>query len=117
MSSEEHPARIAGPGRLIVAEPSATMEGIHFRVVQHRSPEYAGRVCDVKVRPALDVKSESTDHFTKMARRLAKHFDIEVALVMDVLASLSADRHLPVHELSEQAMVMLSGMFDDSDSS
>merc|ERR1712232_447167 len=62
-------------------------------------------------------KPESTGHFQEVARNLAQHFDIEVAIVMDVLATLSLHRHLPAHELSEQAMVMLSGIFDDSDSS
>jgi hypothetical protein len=117
MSSEERPARIAGPGRLIVAEPSDTKEGMRFRVVQHGSPEFAGRAHDAKVTPALNAEPDSTGHFTEVASRLAQHFDTEVALVMDVLANLSVHRHLSVHELSEQAMVMLSGIFDDSDSS
>jgi Icc-related predicted phosphoesterase len=117
MSSEDRPARVVGPGRLIVVELSDTMEGMHFRVVKHSSAEYAGRARDVKVRPALNPTPESTDHFPEVARGLAQHFDVEVALVMDVLATLSPHGHLPAHELSEQAMVMLSGIFDDSDSS
>lgn len=117
MTSEERPTRIAGPGRVIVAEPADTREGMNFRVVKHGSSEYSGQARDVKPRPTLNFLPESTRHFPEVARDLAQHFGTEVALVMDVLATLSEHGHLPAHELTEQAMVYLSGMFDDGDSS
>jgi len=65
----------------------------------------------------LKPSCEPALHFPQLARSLAQHFEMELEVVEDVLATLSVDRHLNSHVLEEQAMVMLSGMCDDSDSS
>lgn len=126
MSSEERPARIVGPGRLFVMEPNSTSEGgISVRVVQHTSPEYAGRVGYAQAPRTLHPRapqtfkrqSASAPCCPELVRTLAQHFGIKTEVVKDVLATLSADSCPTAQELEVQALVMLSGMCDDSDSS
>lgn len=119
MASEEFPSYIAGPARLIEARPSSTQEGMHLRVVPHGCPEYlsggglaqAAPMATSMPKPSLDAA-----HCSHLARSLAEHFALDSELVEDVLATLHV-RQLTSQELEVQAMVMLSGMCHDGESS
>lgn len=119
MASEEFPSYIAGPARLIAAQPSSTPEGMNLRVVPHGCPEYlsggglaqAAPIATPMPKPSLDAA-----HCSHLAHSLAQHFALDSELVEDVLATLHV-RQLTSQELEVQAMVMLSGMCHDGESS
>merc|ERR1711988_2090393 len=95
---------------------------MRFRVVQPNCPEWSGRVGFPQAPRTLNLQPESVPRtlnpqHVSLSRSLAQHFGIEVAMVEDILIALSANGRLTLHELEEQAMVTLSGMCDDSESS
>jgi hypothetical protein len=107
---------MAGPPRLVVAEPSDTPEGVRFRIVKRGSEEYSDTR---RWQPSRPLQREPLASSGTLIHKLAKHFRIVPDLVEDVLSELVSDNASRSTEgLEEEAMITLSQMCDapsDSD--
>jgi Icc-related predicted phosphoesterase len=114
------PFHMAGPPRLVVAEPSDTPEGIRFRVVKHGSKEYLGHGQPAPLVPLGPASSSGHKRSKRvwarpsqeLVSKYAEHFNIMPNLVEDVLGGILASNSCSPDELEDQAIVVLSGMCD-----
>merc|ERR1719491_1738449 len=113
---------IAGPPRLILAEPSDSPDRIRFQVIKHGTcahshPAKATMAAMPASRQAIVQTTRSLSSASSaaiapgLAAKLAKLFSVELDVITDTLAGLQqGSPQCSADDLEEQAVVIVSGM-------